>query len=347
MREHFITYGPRTAAAAAQSTRPPPNETQKKPQRTSVEILFESIASYQVPHAYFNHFYVVSVASTLFWAFQYLSNGKLLQRIINAAAVSPSSTRPSMSMEQIELTWALMGLQGLRRQLETSMLTKPSASTMWFGHYLLGIAFYLAMSVAVWIEGAGTSRSIHPSVHHQTTPYNQRIVQTTKIDRVTGVLTTKTTSSSSETLLSNETITLSPPSSTSSYLRILLPILLFILASTIQSMTHIHLASLRKYTRPTSPLFTHLITPHYTAECIIYLSLALLAAPHPHPHPGIETHIETGTGAGPYLNTTLFTAFLFVAGNLSVTAGNTKQWYIRKFGEESVRGKWIMVPFVW
>ena len=61
-----------------------------------------------------------------------------------------------MSMEQIELTWALMGIQGLRRQLESSVLAKPSTSKMWIGHYILGIVFYLAMSIAVWIEGAGT-----------------------------------------------------------------------------------------------------------------------------------------------------------------------------------------------
>lgn len=32
---------------------------------------------------------------------------------------------------------------------------KPSASKMWFVHWLLGIAFYVTVGIAVWIEGAG------------------------------------------------------------------------------------------------------------------------------------------------------------------------------------------------
>ena len=35
------------------------------------------------------------------------------------------------------------------------MFAKPSTSKMWFVHWLLGIAFYLAVGVSVWIEGAG------------------------------------------------------------------------------------------------------------------------------------------------------------------------------------------------
>ena len=37
------------------------------------------------------------------------------------------------------------------------MFGKPSTSKMWFVHWLLGIAFYLAVGVSVWIEGAGKS----------------------------------------------------------------------------------------------------------------------------------------------------------------------------------------------
>ena len=60
-----------------------------------------------------------------------------------------------MSIDQIALTWSLMSIQGVRRLFESSMFAKPSTSKMWFVHWLLGIAFYLAVGVSVWIEGAG------------------------------------------------------------------------------------------------------------------------------------------------------------------------------------------------
>ena len=50
-----------------------------------------------------------------------------------------------------------MGFQGVRRLLESSTLAKPSASKMWVLHWLLGIVFYLAVGISVWIEGAGMS----------------------------------------------------------------------------------------------------------------------------------------------------------------------------------------------
>ena len=60
-----------------------------------------------------------------------------------------------MSIDQIVLTWSLMSIQGVRRLLESSLLAKSSESKMWFVHWLLGIAFYLAVGISVWIEGAG------------------------------------------------------------------------------------------------------------------------------------------------------------------------------------------------
>lgn len=61
----------------------------------------------------------------------------------------------SMSKEQVILTWLLMTVQGGRRLSESIYLGKLSSSKMWFVHWILGILFYCAMSVAVWIEGAG------------------------------------------------------------------------------------------------------------------------------------------------------------------------------------------------
>jgi 3-oxo-5-alpha-steroid 4-dehydrogenase 3 len=99
------------------------------------------------------------------------------------------------------------------------------------------------------------------------------------------------------------------------------------MASGLQHDCHHHLASLKKYTIPSHPLFTWLVCPHYTAECFIYLSLAFLSAPQ-----------------GELLNKTVASALVFVVINLGITASTTKQWYSEKFGVDSVRQKWKMIP---
>jgi 3-oxo-5-alpha-steroid 4-dehydrogenase 3 / polyprenol reductase len=103
----------------------------------------------------------------------------------------------------------------------------------------------------------------------------------------------------------------------------------FLIASGVQYDCHEHLASLKGYTVPPHPIFHRVLCPHYTAECAIYLALSFLAAPR-----------------GEMINKTVLSGFLFVIINLGITAHNTKQWYKTKFGEESVRGKWKMIPGV-
>ncbi|KAF2149065.1 hypothetical protein K461DRAFT_297534 [Myriangium duriaei CBS 260.36] len=105
--------------------------------------------------------------------------------------------------------------------------------------------------------------------------------------------------------------------------------LMFILASGMQHDCHAYLASLKKYTVPQHPVFASLVCPHYFAECVIYLAMAVQAAPK-----------------GYMINRTMVCAVVFVAVNLGVTADGTKRWYEGKFGPESVRGKWRMIPFV-
>ncbi|KAL8682339.1 MAG: hypothetical protein Q9186_001615 [Xanthomendoza sp. 1 TL-2023] len=119
-------------------------------------------------------------------------------------------------------------------------------------------------------------------------------------------------------------ITITAPS-----VRTMLGLPLFILASGIQNDCHAYLASLPKYTLPDHPIFHTMVCPHYMAECVIYLSLAILGAPE-----------------GLWINRTVFAALIFVASNLGVTASTTKQWYMGKFGKEKVEYRWRMIPFV-
>lgn len=118
-------------------------------------------------------------------------------------------------------------------------------------------------------------------------------------------------------------------------------VLIFLLASGFQYDCHAYLASLKNtkktdggtatshYQLPEHPAFNISLTPHYFAECFIYLALAIAAAPK-----------------GTVLNWTLVTALVFVTTNLGVTAYGTGQWYERKFGSDAVKGMARMIPFV-
>ena len=105
---------------------------------------------------------------------------------------------------------------------------------------------------------------------------------------------------------------------------------IFLFASGIQHDCHVYLSSLKKYTLPTHPAFRNVVCPHYTAECVIYVCLAFLAAPR-----------------GQIVNKTILTGLVFVVVNLGVSAGISKQWYIEKFGKENVEHRRRMIPYLY
>lgn len=96
-----------------------------------------------------------------------------------------------------------------------------------------------------------------------------------------------------------------------------------------QYRCHKHLAGLKKYSLPEAGMFRRYICPHYTCECLLYLSMAIATA-----------------SRGTWCNRTLLCALIFVAVNLGVTASGTRKWYAEKFGTGPVANKWNMIPFV-
>ena len=86
----------------------------------------------------------------------------------------------------------------------------------------------------------------------------------------------------------------------------------------------------QEYQLPEYEPFKLCLTPHYLAECVIYLALAFQAAP-----------------SGDWLNRTLTCALVFVVVNLGITAQETKNWYQQKFGPDAVKGKARMIPYVY
>ncbi|KAL5113917.1 3-oxo-5-alpha-steroid 4-dehydrogenase [Pleosporales sp. CAS-2024a] len=134
LRRRFVVYGARTTPAAR---RQPVSSHRRLPQPPQpppppLAALLDRLAAVQVPHRYFTHFYLASVASALFWG--------LWLRVWHAPA-------PRLA------AWLLMLLQGLRRLLESHVYTATSTSTMWFAHWLLGLLFYLCINMSIWVDG--------------------------------------------------------------------------------------------------------------------------------------------------------------------------------------------------
>lgn len=140
-RENIMNYGPR-------KTKNSPG-TKVSDVDSNIRKLFNFVASIQVPHTWFTHYYVVSLASSIFWGYQIFQHGKVI-RIM--ASFSPPSTS-SMTINQLFLVWTLMTVQGGRRLSECFALRKPSQSKMWFGLWIIGMLYYVFIGIGIWIEG--------------------------------------------------------------------------------------------------------------------------------------------------------------------------------------------------
>jgi 3-oxo-5-alpha-steroid 4-dehydrogenase 3 / polyprenol reductase len=142
LRDRFLAYGPRDQIEDKKEERP------GRKWAAFSEDLLDYFAAIKVPHSWFKHFYLVSVVSSLVWLHQLYTRGPLLH------ILSATNREKSMSFSQLILCWSLLAAQGSRRLYECISLAKPSRSHMWIGHYILGLLYYLAMGVAIWIEGS-------------------------------------------------------------------------------------------------------------------------------------------------------------------------------------------------
>lgn len=58
--------------------------------------------------------------------------------------------------------------------------------------------------------------------------------------------------------------------------------------------------------------------------------------------------IAIGTAPqGRILNKTVLAGLIFVVVNLAATSASSRRWYVEKFGEEKLKGRWRMVPYVY
>jgi 3-oxo-5-alpha-steroid 4-dehydrogenase 3 len=150
-RQHIMNYGSRRSDTSPSKADGPKNQ---------ITELFDFVGSFQVPHTWFIHYYLVSVASSIFWAVQILCKGRVFEFFPSYSQQSTSG----MTVNQVFLAWLFMMLQGTRRLYECITLTKPSQSKMWIGIWLIGIVYYLVIGISIWIEG------ISKCIHSQHTP---------------------------------------------------------------------------------------------------------------------------------------------------------------------------------
>lgn len=303
-RKLLVNYGARSHGAPTADTASAAATRQKDD-----DILLRSIRKItsvgQVPHMWFFTFYATYILCAVFWASQYLLNGSILCSMASRQVELASSHATN---GHVAVAWCLMLLQAARRLYESWAFAKPSKSTMWVVHWLLGQLFYVGISIAIWIEGSGMfccSRATFPEG--------------------LGLLTCVTGA-----LLQEQLGPWALGLTEDALLKAAFAVPLFFFAWVSQYRCHKYLAGLKKYSLPEQGMFRNLISPHYTCECLIYLSLAIVAAP--------EGHLY---------NRTLLSALLFVAVNLGVTARGTKSWYVDKFGSDKVAAKKVMIPFVY
>ena len=139
-----------------------PSEPASRNTSTFLDPLLDCLASFQVPHNYFTHFYILSISCSLFWGWQQWDFAL--------------KSRPAY------MAWILMLIQGSRRFLESYFFTSQSKSKMWLGHHMLGLIFYLTINVAVWIdEHAGSGdwiplRSSPPQKEPRTFSWKLRVL---------------------------------------------------------------------------------------------------------------------------------------------------------------------------
>jgi 3-oxo-5-alpha-steroid 4-dehydrogenase 3 / polyprenol reductase len=137
------------------------NKTPKKADGNPISSLLDYLATFTVPHSYFTHFYVLAVLGTLFWGVQLAVHGNIYRLLrdlpVPAWAEGTRRTPGGQSIHQVVLAWTCFLLHTGRRLLECLYIQKQGKSRMWITHYLLGMVFYAATAVSIWIEGTGTS----------------------------------------------------------------------------------------------------------------------------------------------------------------------------------------------
>lgn len=253
-RRALLTYGARNEVAGKETKA---NGEQEK--SGVLETLLAKLAKYtEIPHSAFWHFYVLSATCSALWAWQFVTKGTLMRFLVEKQITIAGSSLPSSNaakaadLGRVFAAWAMLALQGLRRLYECMYVLKAGKSGMLLAHWLVGVVFYLLMSVAVWIDHAGKLCCVLmvKQLAHTRRSQTDIILEYWK------------------TGLSASMVVPGLPVSAA----------LFGYAWLKQLECHNHLASLKKYTLPSDGWFQNIVCPHYTSECLLYFAISLVAA---------------------------------------------------------------------
>lgn len=141
LKNRFLDYGARVSHENKQHI-----ETSALPRwfRIQFDPVLDWLADMTVPHNWFTHFYICSTICTAFW----------LSQCDFPWILFANMSQSQIASQRGRTTWCmiLLQIQGLRRLYECLFVAKTSKSRMWVGHYFIGLAFYVATNIAVWIE---------------------------------------------------------------------------------------------------------------------------------------------------------------------------------------------------
>ena len=143
LRSRFLSYGARTASSEAKDGSP------SEPVPTTA---LDNLAASQVQHSSFKDFYLVSILCSGFWLLQETQEStRAIDYVHSVASANYPSTYTPIANSFLCLL--LLLAQAFRRYDEcTNTNNAPSTSTMWVGHYYLGILFYITTNVAIIVE---------------------------------------------------------------------------------------------------------------------------------------------------------------------------------------------------
>jgi 3-oxo-5-alpha-steroid 4-dehydrogenase 3 len=149
-----LTYGARAQSTPALEK----SSAAANDDRDGIARLLDFVASITVPHSWFIHFYVFAGLLAVFWAYeistQHLGLSKVVAQSVNVQ--DRAMTKPQ--------TLAVSGLFTFHifRRLVEQICAPKSSSRMSILHWIMGLLFYLFMSVAIWIEGSINGIEISP-----------------------------------------------------------------------------------------------------------------------------------------------------------------------------------------
>ncbi|PSR93960.1 hypothetical protein BD289DRAFT_459545 [Coniella lustricola] len=143
-RKLLLSYGPRRSQDEIEEITKSSNET--------------ATALGQVPHSWFFTYYAFYSLCAAFWTTQYFQE-RNRSNLLRAMAQTQLEMAPASSTTtgtQLALVWVMMMLQAVRRLYECFVVMKPSKSTMWFLHWVMGLGFYFGISMAIWVESSAS-----------------------------------------------------------------------------------------------------------------------------------------------------------------------------------------------